>query len=130
MASRLKARGYTTGAFVGAFVLDSRYGLNHDFDVYDELYRHLDEQLDFNIQQARAEEVVKAALEWFRAPGREAALSLGARLRSARAVRAAQPYSDRYKDDLYLGEVAYADASLAPLLGGRAGRRRDTAPRS
>ncbi|MCP6768670.1 hypothetical protein NL529_27905, partial [Klebsiella pneumoniae] len=49
-ATRLKALGYTTGAFVGAYVLDSRYGLNHDFDVYDELYRHLDEQYDFEIQ--------------------------------------------------------------------------------
>ena len=89
VATRLKAKGYATGAFVGAYVLDSRYGLAHDFDVYTELYRHLDEQLEFKIQQARAEDVVKAALEWFGVAAGQAAVPLGARLRPARALRAA-----------------------------------------
>src|SRR5262249_51479144 len=112
IATRLKARGYATGAFVGAFVLDSRYGLSHDFDVYDELYRHLDEQLEFNIQQARAEDVVKAALEWFRAQtGRPRFLWVHVYDPHAPYDPPA-PYKETYKDDLYLGEVAYTDASL------------------
>ena len=32
----LKARGYATGAFVSAIVLDHRYGLNNGFDTYDD----------------------------------------------------------------------------------------------
>jgi hypothetical protein len=32
----LQARGYTTGAFVGAYVLDRRFGLARGFDVYDD----------------------------------------------------------------------------------------------
>jgi hypothetical protein len=32
----LKARGYATGAFVSAIVLDKRYGLARGFDVYDD----------------------------------------------------------------------------------------------
>ena len=36
MATVLKARGYRTGAFVGAFVLDARFGLNRGFDEYDD----------------------------------------------------------------------------------------------
>ena len=32
----LKARGYATGAFVSAIVLDRRYGLNNGFDTYDD----------------------------------------------------------------------------------------------
>src|SRR4029079_3811299 len=58
VATRLKAKGYVTGAFVWPYLLVSRYGLAHDFDVYSESYRHLDEQHEFKIQQARAEEVV------------------------------------------------------------------------
>ena len=118
IATRLKARGYATGAFVGAFVLDSRYGLSHDFDVYNELYRHLDEQLDFNIQQARAEDVVKAALEWFRgaASGGKPRF-LWVHVYDPHApYDPPDPYRQTYKDDLYLGEVAYTDAALAPLL--------------
>ena len=36
LATRLKASGYATGAFVAAVVLDGRYGLNRGFDVYDD----------------------------------------------------------------------------------------------
>jgi arylsulfatase A-like enzyme len=38
LAATLKAAGYRTGAFVGAFVLDARFGLNRGFDVYDDRY--------------------------------------------------------------------------------------------
>ncbi|MBX7185471.1 MAG: sulfatase-like hydrolase/transferase [Vicinamibacteria bacterium] len=36
LATRLKATGYATGAFVAAVVLDRRYGLDRGFDVYDD----------------------------------------------------------------------------------------------
>lgn len=116
VATRLKAKGYATGAFVGAYVLDSRYGLNHDFDVYDELYRHLDEQFEFDIQQAHAEDVVKAAVEWYRAQSGRPRL-LWVHLYDPHApYEPPDDFKKRYPDDFYLGEVAYADASLAPLL--------------
>ena len=35
IATVLKSAGYRTGAFVGSFVLDQRFGLNRGFDVYD-----------------------------------------------------------------------------------------------
>ncbi len=115
-ASRLKAKGYATGAFVGAFVLDSRYGLGHGFDVYEELYRDLDEQLEFNIQQARAEDVVTAALAWYRSQAGKPRF-LWIHVYDPHAPYAPpEAFGARYKDDLYLGEVAYTDAALAPLL--------------
>ena len=36
MATLLKARGFATGAFVGGFPLDRRFGLTPGFDVYDD----------------------------------------------------------------------------------------------
>ena len=36
LATLLKAAGYRTGAFVSAFTLDSRFGLDRGFDVYDD----------------------------------------------------------------------------------------------
>ncbi len=115
-ATRLKAKGYATGAFVGAYVLDSRFGLAHDFDVYDELYRHLDEQFEFDIQQARAEDVVKAAVEWYRGQqGRPRFLWVHVYDPHA-PYDPPPPYRERFANDSYLGEVAYMDAALAPLL--------------
>ena len=115
-ATRLKTKGYATGAFVGAYVLDSRYGLGHDFDVYDELYRHLDEQFEFEIQQAAAEDVVKAAIEWYRGQaGRPRFLWI--HVYDPHAPYAPpQAYQERFADDFYLGEVAYTDAALGELL--------------
>src|SRR5262249_50680679 len=36
LAERLRAHGYETAAFVSAFVLDARYGLDQGFDLYDD----------------------------------------------------------------------------------------------
>ena len=36
LATRLQGRGYATGAFVGAYVLDRRFGLARGFDLYDD----------------------------------------------------------------------------------------------
>src|SRR5215204_949369 len=36
LATRLKARGFATGAFVGGFPLTKRFGLTPGFDVYDD----------------------------------------------------------------------------------------------
>jgi len=39
IARRLREAGYQTGAFVGAYVLDRRFGLADGFDVYDDRIR-------------------------------------------------------------------------------------------
>ncbi len=115
-AGLLRKKGYASGAFVGAYVLDSRYGLGHDFDVYEGAYRHLDEQFEFSIQQARAEDVVKAAVEWYRSAAGKPRF-LWVHLYDPHApYDPPEPYRQRFADDLYLGEVAYTDAALAPLL--------------
>src|SRR5262245_34902154 len=38
LAATVKSAGYRTGAFVGAFVLDARFGLARGFEVYDDRY--------------------------------------------------------------------------------------------
>jgi choline-sulfatase len=58
LATILKAAGYRTGAFVGAFVLDARFGLDRGFDVYDDRYG------DAADAERRAEDVVRPAAAW------------------------------------------------------------------
>ena len=54
VATMLRPDGYTTGAFIGALPLDSRYGLNQGFDVYDDNYGKGQTSLDFVIQERPA----------------------------------------------------------------------------
>jgi arylsulfatase A-like enzyme/tetratricopeptide (TPR) repeat protein len=117
LAKMLKGEGYSTGAFVGAFPLDSRFGLTLGFDAYEELYKQVDEPEDFEIPQARAEEVVGRALEWYKAQSGRPRF-LWVHLYDPHApYDPPEPWRSRFAADLYLGDVAYADSALAPLLG-------------
>jgi tetratricopeptide (TPR) repeat protein len=59
----MKRAGYRTGAFIGAFVLDARFGLAHDFDEYDDRLPHQD-RASFHFAERRAADVVEPAANW------------------------------------------------------------------
>ena len=91
LAEVLEKRGYETGAFVGAFVLDGRWGLNQGFGHYDDRfdlkkYKHL----DLGTVQRPGNEVMDAALAL--AGGSQAAslLRLDPSLRRPHPVRASR----------------------------------------
>ncbi len=115
-ATRLSGSGFSSGAFVAAFPLDSRYGLSRGFQTYTELYRHLDEPKEFDIPQSRGDAVAQAALAWYRAQAGKPRF-LWVHVYDPHApYDPPADYAKRFADDLYLGEVAFADAALAPLL--------------
>jgi arylsulfatase A-like enzyme/Flp pilus assembly protein TadD len=68
LATFLKNAGYRTGAFVGAVVLSARFGLNRDFDVYDDRYGRSGGTADFRVAERRAERVIQPATEWILRP--------------------------------------------------------------
>ncbi len=117
IATLLHDRGYATGAFVGAFPLDSRFGLTRGFDVYDDRYRRGKSTLDFEMAERPGAEVVAAARGWWeKQAGRPRFLWM--HLYDCHApYRPPAPFAERYADDPYLGEVAGVDAALAPFLG-------------
>ena len=69
LATVLESAGYRTGAFVGAFVLDARFGLNRGFDVYDDRYGEKPVGDPAEGAERRAEEVIRPATEWILARG-------------------------------------------------------------
>ena len=62
LATVLKSSGYQTAAFVGAFVLDARFGLNRGFDVYDD--RMMGNSATLEVVQRTAEQVLAPAADW------------------------------------------------------------------
>ena len=116
LATVLAAAGYATGAFVAAEPLDSRYGLARGFAVYDDRVtsRHGDEE--FALAERRGDQVVAAALEWWRAEAARPRF-LWVHLYDPHAPYSPPPPHAARFSDPYLGEVAAADAFLAPLLG-------------
>ncbi len=67
IAEVLKQKGYNTAAFVSAFVLDKRFGLNQGFDVYDfEVSNDGRIGIDSILNERRANDVATAAIRWIR----------------------------------------------------------------
>ena len=63
LAEVLKAAGYQTGAAIGAFVLDSQFGLEQGFDFYEEDMSQGTKQT-FAYAERRAEQVTNEAIKW------------------------------------------------------------------
>jgi arylsulfatase A-like enzyme/tetratricopeptide (TPR) repeat protein len=124
VATLLKSAGYDTAAFVGAFVLDRRFGLARGFDTYDDQIRRDPSGTERLDAERPATEVVDRALAWF--DQRRASLTAhpapffvwihlydphAPYKPPARFVR--HPVSTA---DLYDGEVAYADSEIARVF--------------
>jgi len=114
LAELLKARGYATGAFVSAFPLDSRFGLDQGFDLYDDRYpARVAPGLEFS--ERLAEKTAAAALSWLSA--RKEKWFCWVHLWDPHLPYAPpEPYASRFASDPYQGEVAYVDAALGPLI--------------
>src|SRR5918999_957397 len=67
LATLLSARGYRTGAFVSAFPLDSRFGLDRGFEVYDDSFSGAEPETAFLIQERAGGETIARAREWLSA---------------------------------------------------------------
>jgi arylsulfatase A-like enzyme/Flp pilus assembly protein TadD len=117
LATVLHGAGYATGAFVGAFPLDSQFGLDQGFDIYDDHYPKGSNDTEFIFPERRGDEVVSLALAWWRAQKGKPRF-LWVHLYDPHApYEPPEPFASRFKDNAYLGEVAAADSFLAPLLG-------------
>ncbi|MGE0813574.1 MAG: sulfatase-like hydrolase/transferase [Vicinamibacterales bacterium] len=115
LATTLKAAGYRTGAFVGAFVLDARYGLTRGFDRYDDHYGTDTDSRSFAFAERPGADVVQAAGDWILAPGAAAPWLAWVHLFDPHAPYAA-PADYRAGRTPYDAEVAYADAMVGRLL--------------
>lgn len=114
LAEHLKSNGYSTGAFVGAYPLDSRFGLAQGFDVYDENYRGTSTQKLLYIER-NAEEVVESASEWLEDQKNPWFLWVHC-FDPHDPYEPPEPFRTEYKERPYDGEVAYVDSSLEKLF--------------
>ncbi len=122
LAQALGARGFRTGAFVGAFVLDSRFGLDHGFDYYfDNFDSETLETAKLQISERRAEDVLAEARRWISQAGGERFFAF-IHLFDPHAPYAAPAEYQAPNRLAYDAEVAYVDAQLGKFISFLEGR--------
>jgi choline-sulfatase len=117
LAELLKGRGYRTGAFVAAYVLAAKWGINQGFDSYFD---------DFDLSQVRAvslsaiqrpgNEVLDKALPWIEQAGESPFFAWIHLYDPHSPYRPPEPFESRYEGHPYNGEIAFADAQIARLV--------------
>lgn len=114
LAEHLKTNGYTTGAFVGAYPLDSRFGLSQGFDTYDDLYNRI-HSVNLASLERKAEAVIDSALSWLE--DRRSPWFLWIHCWDPHTpYEPPEPFRTQYKEFPYDGEVAYVDSALGKLF--------------
>jgi len=129
-ATLLKSAGYATAAFVAAFPVHSRFGLNQGFDLYDDRVGETRAPTEFVMPERPAWAVVPRARQWISARGAGRASEPGGAGESDAPwfvwlhlfdphapYRPLPPFDAQYAGRPYYGEVAATDAAVTPLLG-------------
>ena len=110
LAELLKAKGYSTGAFIGAKVLSSVLGLNRGFDTYHDKF--------VNEQQSRrrAGEVNRVAFEWLEKQKGSPVFLFLHYYDPHYAYEPPEPFATTFKENPYAGEIAYADHCIGEVI--------------
>ena len=118
LAERMQESGYATAAFVGAYVLDSKFGLNQGFETYDdETQDQIGEEMIGHMDAERtADKVTAAALKWLRGNKDDKRFLWVHYFDPHSIYNPPSPYRETYKDNLYDGEIAYTDEHIGMLL--------------
>ncbi len=117
MAEILSERGYQTAATVGAFVLDSKWGLDQGFGTY---------QDDFDLSGIKAmslasvkrpgNEVVDLALAWMEGVADQQFFAWMHLYDPHAPYESPEPYRSRYRGHPYRGAIAFTDAQVGRVF--------------
>ncbi|MEK6631424.1 MAG: sulfatase-like hydrolase/transferase [Acidobacteriota bacterium] len=118
LAEILRERGFRTGAVVGAYVLDGKWGLNQGFDTYVD---------DFNFAgiggfglgdiKRPGNEVVDKALPWLERVKGQRFFAWLHFYDPHFPYTSPEPFKSRYEDHPYNGAIAFTDAQVARVIG-------------
>ena len=115
LARGFRDAGYRTAAFVGAYVLNRRFGLDEGFETYDDQVPRDPSKAEQLEAERPAGEVVDAAVRWL--SGVQGPYFLWVHFYDPHVPYAPPAeFLQKAKGNAYDGEVAYADAQVGRLL--------------
>lgn len=118
LAEVLRAHDYETAAFTSAFVLDSRYGLNQGFDLYDDNIGKAHSMVfSENANQRSGADVTNSFLHWLETRDQSRRFFSWVHYYDPHApYRPPSPFAEEFAGRPYDGEIAYTDSQIGRLL--------------
>lgn len=115
LAEILKNNNYLTSAFIGAYVLDSEFGLNQGFDFYDDIFITPDYLVKHEPQRL-AEDVYNSVDRWFEENHDKRFFVWVHYYDPHYPYTPPPPFDVNYKTRPYEGEIAYTDIYVGNLI--------------
>ncbi len=116
LAELFKQEDYQTSAFVAAYVLDSKWGLNQGFDYYfDRFDLSRYKTISLGNVQRRGDEVIDEALIWLEDNKQDNFFTWIHLYDPHTPYEPPSPYKEQYPQRPYIGEIAYTDSQLGRL---------------
>jgi arylsulfatase A-like enzyme/Tfp pilus assembly protein PilF len=115
LAERLRDRGFRTSAFVASFNVDSRFGVDQGFALYDD--RADDEQMLKTFRsERRGDKVADAFIGWLEGNAGSRFFSWVHFFDPHMPHDPPSPYKEEFAGNLYDGEVAFMDHELGRVI--------------
>jgi arylsulfatase A-like enzyme/predicted Zn-dependent protease len=116
LAEVFKEKDCKTAAFVAAYVLDSKWGLNQGFDTYfDQFDLSKYKSISLGNVQRRGDEVIDEALRWLDLHKNERFFTWVHLYDPHTPYKPPSPFREKYPKRPYVGEIAYTDSQLGRL---------------
>ena len=117
LAERLQSRGFTTGGFVGAYVLDHKWGIAQGFQTYfDDFDLSKYQSLSLGSVDRPGNEVADKALAWLDTVGSKRFFGWVHFYDAHSPYDPPEPFKSRYAGRPYVGEIAFVDSQVGRLL--------------
>ncbi len=115
LAESLKEKGLQTAAFVSSFTVDSRFGLDQGFDIYDD---QLSPGQTFKAltSERKADKVFASFSQWLDVSRTTPFFAWVHFFDPHLPYEPPSPYLEQFPDDPYDGEVAYMDFYVGKIL--------------
>ncbi len=118
LAERLKGRGFRTGGFVGAYVLDHKWGVAQGFDKYfDNFDLSKYRSVSLSSVERPGNEVADQALAWLDTVGSSKFFGWVHFYDAHSPYDPPEPFKTRFANRPYAGEIAFVDSQVGRLLG-------------
>ena len=117
LAERLQSRGFTTGGFVGAYVLDHKWVIAQGFQTYfDDFDLSKYQSLSLGSVDRPGNEVADKALAWLEGIGSKRFFGWVHFYDAHSPYDPPEPFKSRYAGHPYIGEIAFVDSQVGRLL--------------